>query len=512
MKIQLLSLAFGLLSSIGFAQNDITLEDLWINYSYQPDYVRGFNSMNDGLHYTILNNKAIEKMDYATQKKVGEMASFEDLGIQYSSYHFNANESQILLTSERKSIYRHSYEANFYVYDLANKQLEELAEGKQMLATFSPNSQHIAYVFENNLYIKDQNTKTIAQITTDGKKNEIINGAPDWVYEEEFGFNKAFEWNADGSKLAYYKFDESEVEVFGMDMFQQHLYPQSYRFKYPKAGEKNATVELWIYDLETNRSTKIEQNIDTEFYIPRLKWTKNPAVLSFQRLNRHQNQLDFILYDCETKTSRTLFVETDEAYVDIHDDLTFLDNGKHLIWSSEKSGFKHIYLVDLKSSKEKQITSGNWEVTQFYGYNEGDKKLYFQSNEHSPLQRSIYSIGLNGKGKKELTKAKGTHRAQFSSSFDYFVDTYSSANTPNVVSIRTKTGKEIKVLAKSDRLNAKLDKLNLKPKEFISFETETGTNLNGYLIKPKDFDANKTYPVFMYLYGGPGSQQVLDSW
>lgn len=496
---------------------EITLEDIWKTGKYRQDYVWGINSMNDGKHYSILNytqdGVEIERYDYKTQTQTETILKSSDINnLKFSSYAFNADETELILPVNTEAIYRHSSKSDYYVYDRASKHVEKLAEGKQQLATFSPNSDNIAYVYENNLYIKNQDSKKITQVTTDGKYNEVINGAPDWVYEEEFGFAKAFDWNADGTKVAYYKFDEKDVPVFSMDMFQQGLYPSQYSFKYPKAGEKNAEVEIWIYDLKTGKNIEAPVSVDEEFYIPRIQWTKDANVLSVQRLNRHQNKLDFILVDANANTSKTIFTETDEAYVEVYDDLRFLDDNTHFIWTSEKEGYKHIYLYNLNGEEIRQITKGEWEVSSFYGYNQKTKTLYYQSSENSPLQRSVYSIDIKGRKKKELTEKQGTNNASFSKTFDYFINTYSNANTPNYITLQNRYGKVLNVLKDSKTLNTTLANLNLAPKEFVDFKTKDGTTLNGYLIKPKDFDPNKKYPVFMYLYGGPGSQQVLDSW
>lgn len=505
-------------SAASFAQNtEITLEDIWKTGKYRQDYVWGINSMNDGNHYSILENtkkgSEIVVFDYKTQSKTNTILTSAEIdGLRFSSYSFNEDESQVILPVNTEAIYRHSSKSDYYVYDLKTKSNNKLAEGKQQLATFSPDSKNIAYVFENNLFIKNQESNKITQVTNDGKYNEIINGAPDWVYEEEFGFSRAFDWNADGTKIAYYKFNETEVPVFSMDMFQNGLYPSQYAFKYPKAGEKNATVEIWIYDINSEDTFKAPIETEDEFYIPRIKWTKDANTLSVQRLNRHQNKLDFILVDAYSHKAKTIFTETDKAYVEVYDDLRFLDDKKHFIWTSEKDGYKHIYLYNLEGKEVRQITKGNWEVSSFYGYNQKTKTLYYQSSENSPLQRSVYSIDVKGKRKKDLTPKKGTNNASFSNTFDYFINTYSNANTPNYITLNNNKGETLKVLKDSKTLNTTLDELNLAPKEFVDFTTKDGTKLNGYLVKPKDFDPNKKYPVFMYLYGGPGSQQVLDSW
>lgn len=496
----------------------ITLQDMWKSRKFSADMVYGINSMNDGEHYTSLEygkggTTSIVKYNYKSGK--GEtMLSSENLSDinRFGSYQFSDDESKVLLSTETEAIYRHSTRSKFYVYDFKKEVLRLLSTGKQRLATFSPDGSKVAFVRENNMFIKDLETGKETQITKDGKRNAIINGATDWVYEEEFAFDKGFAWSADGQKIAYYRFDESAVPEFSMDVFKGGLYPNQEVFKYPKAGEANATVGIFIYNLSNSNTAEAKVATNDEFYIPRIKWTKDPNVLSVQRLNRHQNKLDFILVNGNDGSSNVIFSETDAAYVDVTDDLTFLKNGKNFIWTSEKSGFNHVYLYNMKGKEVRQLTKGNWDVTSVYGIDEANGLLYYQSAEESPLRRSVYSVDLKGRNKKRLSQFEGTNNAYFSANFSLFINQYSNANTPYQFTLNLNNGKMVRELVTNEKLKETMSGLNMSPKEFFSFETSEGVSLNGWMIKPANFDASKKYPVFMTLYGGPGSQQVTDSW
>lgn len=380
-----------------------------------------------------------------------------------------------------------------------------------MYADFSPSGNKVAYVNANNLFVKDLSSGAITKITSDGELNRIINGATDWVYEEEFGLVQAFFWSPDGKQIAFYKFDESEVKEFSMDMFKNELYPSQYEFKYPKAGEDNSKLSIHLYNLEKNETSVISLNKDYE-YLPRMNWTKSSEILYVLGMNRHQNELDFILYNTSNKTSEVLFSENDKYYIDIHDNTTFTDNGKSLIWSSEKSAFNHLYLVNLEDGSMQQITSGDWEVTKYHGMNSNGNKVFYTSNEEGVINRSLYSIDLDGSNKIKLSSGIGTHSSKFSNGMKYYSNTYSTADTPPYISLHNYTGEEIRVLENNSQLTNKMKEFDLTNKEFFSFTTSEDVSLNGWMIKPSDFDENKEYPVFMFLYGGPGSQQVLNSW
>jgi dipeptidyl-peptidase-4 len=472
--------------------------------------------MNDGIHYTSLNRGDssiyITKYSYETGDSIGLIVDNNNIGnIVFNSYNFSGNEEKILLPTETESIYRYSSQSAYYVYDRNSMTIEALSHGKQRLAQFSADAKKVAFVRENNIFIKDLITNTEKQVTIDGEINKIINGATDWVYEEEFAFDNGMQWNINGTKLAFYKFNEEDVPEFSMDIFSG-LYPKQSRFKYPKAGEANSSVEIFIFDLNTNKITKSDIDSQEEFYIPRIKWTKNENILSVQRMNRHQNQLDFLLVDVKDGSSTNIFTETDPAYIDIHDNLTFLDDGSNFIWTSEKSGYNHIYLYNIKGKQVRKLTKGDFDITDFYGVDESNDIVYFASAERSAMQRDIYSIQLNGKRKKVLSNKSGTNSGTFSSNFKFFINQHSDANSPYFYSLYNSKGKEIRTLKNNLELKNTLSEFSLTKKEFFDFKTSEGTLLNGWMMKPKDFDETKKYPVFMFLYGGPGSQQVTDAW
>ena len=517
LKSTLSSLTILFLAQHVFAQEKmIQLEDIWASRTFSPEWVWGINSMNDGVHYSSLNygdkNVYITEYSYETGDSISTIVDSKDLeGISFSDYSFSEDEKKVLLPTETESIYRYSSRSNYYIYDRETKTVQELSEGKQRLAQFSPDASKVAFVKQNNIFIKDISNKTELQVTFDGEINKIINGATDWVYEEEFAFDNGMQWNTSGNKIAYYRFNEEKVPEFSMDLFTD-LYPSQSQFKYPKAGETNSTVELFIYDLNSKKTTKANINVEEEFYIPRIKWTLDENVLSVQRMNRHQNQLDFILVDAKDSSSQTIFTENDAAYIDVTDNLTFLNDGKYFIWTSEKSGYNHIYLYNLKGKQVRQITKGNYDVTDFYGIDESNNTVYFASSERSPMPRDIYAVQLNGKNKKTLTNKIGTNSATFSTNYKYFINQYSNANSPYYFSLFDAKGNEVRMLKDNSNLNNSLAEYPFSQKEFFNFKTSESIDLNGWMMKPYNFDETKQYPVFMYLYGGPGSQQVTDSW
>lgn len=501
------------------AQKQITLEDIWSKYVFRSKPVLGLMSMKDGEHYTVQEGDDINQYSYSDQNKVKTIFSLKDAGTTYpvksiDEYEFSENETKILFNTEAEPIYRHSFKASYYVWDIAKKTLISVStSGKQQLATFSKDGNMVAFMRENNLYIKDLQKDKEIQVTTDGKVNFIINGAPDWVYEEEFSFSKAFEWSPDGKKLAFYKFDESQVKEYDIINYGS-LYPENYRYKYPKAGEKNSDVSIHVFDVATSLTKQIEIGQEKDQYIPRIKWTKDPNVLSFIRLNRLQNKFELLLADANSGKSHTILTETDKFYVEIPDKdfIYFTDDKKDFLITSEKDGFTHIYLYGINGTLKKQITKGSFEVKEFMGYDEKKKVVYFSSNEQSPLRKDVYSIGTNGENKKRLTQKEGSNNADFSATFKYFTNNYSNADTPPYITINDANGKEIRLLEGNSSLKEKLKDYGFAKKEFIKFKTSEGDELNAWIIKPVNFDASKKYPVFMYLYGGPGSQEVKDEW
>ncbi len=517
MKIRMICIAIALSISLSsWAQKKaVSIDDLWKNYSFYPEYVRGLKSMKGGDYYTQIdknkNGSKLNKYSYRTGKLISTIADSEKLEIPITNYSFSEDEKKVLFACETESIYRYSSRSIYYVYDVNNGSLNKLLDQKVMYATFSPDGSQVAYVKDNNLFLMNLENMQEIQITNDGINNEIINGASDWAYEEEFGLVNAFFWSPDGNKIAFYRFDEREVKKFSMDMFQGELYPTQYEFRYPKAGEENSKISIHLFDTKTKKTQEIAVLEDFE-YLPRLGWTKDPNSLYLLRMNRHQNHLDFLLIDATTTESRVLFTETDSYYIDIHDNTTFLNDGKHFIWTSEKSGFNHLYKVRLDDGSMQQITTGNWEVTNYHGMQADSDKIYYTSTEDGPINRSVYSINKDGKDKQKLTKKIGTNSVNFSQGMKYFINTYSTANEPPFFSLHNANGKQIRILEDNKKLSEKMNQYALSKKEFFSFITSEDVSLNGWMIKPADFDSDKQYPVFMFLYGGPGSQQVLNSW
>ncbi|MEM6718558.1 MAG: S9 family peptidase [Bacteroidota bacterium] len=496
-------------------EKEITLEEIWTG-AFRTSGMDVLHSMNNGQQYTVFNRRAgtVDKYDYKTLEKVETILKASDLPEvgRFSSYEFSADESKLILATKVEPVFRRSRLGVYYVYDIASKQVVRVANRKIQEPTFSPDASKVAYVFENNIYVKDLTSGETTQITTDGVQNKIINGVTDWVYEEEFSFVRAFQWNAASDHIAFIRFDETDVPEFSMDVYGGELYPQQHEFKYPKAGEKNAEVSLHLYSLKTNKTTDINLGNYTDFYIPRIKWTNDPVVLSVQVINRHQNELDLIMYNAADNKSTVVLKETDKAYVDITDNLTFLEDNS-FIWTSEKDGFNHIYHYKKDGTLINQVTKGPWEVTNYYGYDEKSDRVFYQSVENGSINRDIYSIKINGKKKKRLSTKDGTNSAKFSANFTYYINTFSSATTPPEYSLHlAKNGDLEKEIKNNNSVKSKLASYTMSPKEFFTLTTAKGHELNAWMVKPANFDASKKYPVFMYQYSGPGSQQVANRW
>ncbi|MGZ4093416.1 MAG: S9 family peptidase, partial [Bacteroidia bacterium] len=359
--------------------------------------------------------------------------------------------------------------------------------------------------------IKDLDNGSETQITTDGENNKIKNGWSDWVYEEEFSKAESFFWNSNGTKIAYIRYDESKVKEFEMAIYNG-LYPEQYKFKYPKAGEDNSIVSVHIYDLASKKTVTVDIGKETNIYIPRITWTGDANILSVQRMNRLQNKLELLFADAINGTTKVILTEEAKTYIDITDDLTFLKGNKGFIWSSEKDGFNHLYQYDFTGKLVNQITKGNWDLMEFKGYDEATKTLYYVSTEVSPTDRDLYAVSLDGKSKRKLSTQKGTTDAEFSKSFKYYVSSYSNANTPTVYELHSADGKLIKVLEDNKELVAKLSEYDIAKKEFFTFKTSEGVELNGWMMKPVNFDATKKYPVFQFAYGGPGANECNNQW
>lgn len=506
----------------------LTLEDFAKNNTFKSSTVSGVNSMNDGIHFSSLKNgNSIIKYSYKTGEEVEVIFSLSQVDdcpvMSFSAYTFSSDEQRILLETNKEYIYRRSYTANYYVWDKYTKTLYEVSEyGPQQAATFSPDGERVAFVRENNLYIKTIRFNTELQVTFDGAKNHIINGLPDWVYEEEFEYNKAYAWSPDSKKLAYVKFNETEVPEFSMPIYkglspsknEYALYPGSYSFKYPKAGEKNATVSVHLFDIKTRTTIIADTGDETDIYIPRIKWVPTGNDLAIVKMNRWQNQLNILYANPFTGATRTIFTEKNRRFIDesFLDFFTYLDDNEHFIIISERDGWAHLYLYKNAGFFEKQLTVGKYDVTDFYGYDSTKKRLYYQAAKKSPLQREVYALRLDGKKDEMLTIKKGTNKAIFSKGFKYFLNYYSSSSTPPVITVNENDGKTIRTIEQNKELNEQLASYVLPTHEFFFFTLPGGTDLNGYLLKPSNFNPTLKYPVIMTQYSGPNSQEVSDSW
>ena len=496
---------------------EITLDAIW-NGTFRTEGMQSLHAMNNGKQYAVLNHEngssTIEVYDYKTLSKVETILSSSQLeGIAgFSDYTFSKDERKIVLATEVESIFRRSTLGVFYVYDIKDKTLVKISDDKIQEPTLAPDGTKVAYGFNNNLFVKDFDTNQITQITFDGQKNQIINGITDWVYEEEFAFVRAFEWNSDGTHIAFIRFDETKVPEFSMDMYGNGLYPDQSVFKYPKAGEANAIVSLHIFDLKLKKVNDVKVSKPyADFYIPRIKWTNDANVLSAQYTNRHQNELDLWMVNANDMTSVLVLAEKDKAYIDVTDNLTFLKDNS-FIWTSEMDGYNHIYHYSKAGKLINQVTKGPWEVTDYYGFDEKNNSVFYQSVENGSINRDVYAIRINGTNKNRLTQNEGTNSADFSADFTYFINSYSSATTAPEYSLHTaKDGKLVTGIKNNIEVKKDLEAYNLPSKEFSTISVN-GNELNMWMIKPADFDESKTYPLFMFQYSGPGSQSVKNTW
>ena len=504
-------------------KKNLELSDVFERPVFQMKGVRGMNPMRDGDTYGTIEKGEFNIYNYKTGKMVKTMFRFNELipegettPIRAFNYTLSDDESKVLFLTNINYIYRHSFTAYYYVYDLNTKSLKPLSEnGNQRLATFSPDATKVAFMRDNNLFIKDLNTGDEKQFTFDGLYNHIINGAPDWVYEEEFSFSQGFLWSPDSKKIAFYKFDESNVKEFRMEEFEG-LYPEWYSFKYPKAGEDNSIVEVYVYNLEDESVVKMDTGEETDIYLPRIKWTNDANVLAIQRLNRHQNHLEILAANAKTGETTVFYDEENPYYIDITDDWTFLQDGKSFLMTSEKSGYNHIYMCNLDGTEGKALTSGEWDVTSIYGFD--GKEIYFQAAKNSPTERQIYAVNLKGKV-REIIGIEGTNNANFSTNYKYFININSSVTRPNQYTLFNNKGKVIRILEDNHELLEKLNEYNLSEKQLIKIHDEAfvmpngeTVDIDGWQILPTDFDPAKQYPVLIYVYGGPGHQTVLNKW
>ena len=487
---------------------EITLNKIHSGY-YRTEYIYGINSMNDGEHYTVLEKDGIVKYSYKTGKKIETI-----LEAKIQDYTFSHDESKVLVLNEQQPIYRHSFLGKYHVVNLSkNGKITALNNGNWVQEPkFSPDGRFVAFISGNNLYYQDLSSEKITQITFDGEKNKIINGLADWVYEEEFGHADMYQWAKNSESLVFVKFDESQVKEMNMQVFNGNLYPQDFRFKYPKAGEENSKVSVYAYDLNLNKSTQINlANFET-YYIPQVFQTAQPNEIAIATSNRHQNKLEIIKINTKNYSATKILTETDAAWIETDNlSLEFLEDNSFL-WASERDGFRHFYWYTPDGKLKKQITKGNWEITDYYGFNPKNSEILVQTTEKGSTNRVVSKINIKTGKKQIVSESNGTNNADFSKSFQYFINTHSSAEQPNTYTLRDFNGKTLRELQNNNSALKKLQSDGFVAKEFLQIPNKNGDQMNAWMIKPKDFSPNKKYPVLMFQYSGPGSQQVNNAW
>jgi dipeptidyl-peptidase-4 len=500
----------------------LTLDEIWGKYLFSAKSAQGFNVLKDGINYVDLEETpegvyALNKYELKTQKKLSQLVHANDVKfngrfLDIKSYELSPNEDKLLLYENMEHVYRRSPRANYYVYDIATKKVTQLnASSKQLFPRFSPDGKKVAYVINNNLYIKQLDSGAEVVVTTDGKQNAIKNGWGDWVYEEEFSKADYFDWSPDSRYLAYIRFDESRVKEFTMDIYKSELYPEKYTFKYPKAGEDNSIVSVHIYDEVSKSTSMADIGTETDIYIPRIQFTNDPKTLCIQRLNRLQNKLEFLFTDASTGKGKVVYTDEAKTYIDITDDLIFVAN-KGFIVSSERDEYNHLYYYDLNGKLINQITKGEWDVMEFKGFDEATGTLYYVSTENGAINRDVYSIKLTGKDKKRLSNRNGQSNFEFTTGYKYYISSFSDANTPPLHELYSIDGKLVKVLEDNMELRNRMKNYSLTTKKFFKFKHPEGFELNGWMMKPVNFDSTKKYPVYMYAYGGPGGNECNNGW
>lgn len=501
------------------AQEQITVEDFTEKGTFYQETIYSLNWMNDGRYYTALEENQIKRYNVTTGEADSVIVDGNILGLTLHDYSFSSDEKRILLYTEMQYIYRRSYTADYYVLTFKGRELKKLSpNGRQSYATFSPDNSMVAFVRDNNLYYTKLVNMSEYAVTTDGQFGKIINGSSDWVYEEELELTKAFDWSSDSKKLAYYRFDESRVKEYNMQVWAEGvLYPLDYRYKYPKAGEDNAVVEIKIYHLETNSTVDVDLGDDKDFYISKMQWTQDPSLLSIVKLNRLQNKLDIFHVNDKLGTLIPIYSDKSKTYLDINfaHELIYLKSGTHFLYSTERHGYKHYYRHRMDGQLENPVTSGGWDALEMVALDQSSKTavLYYISNEGSPLEEHLYKVDVKGKGKVKLSTKPGMNRADISKDFKYYIGFNHSANVPQEVNlINNKNNTVIKTLKDNALLAETVSKYSLASKQFFQLEAADKKLLNAYMLQPAKMDSSKQYPLLVFQYSGPGSQNVNNAW
>lgn len=480
---------------------------------------RGMRSMSDGLHYTMMDtqHKAILRYSFATGKLIDTLFSVDrarDCEFQkFDDYRLEPKGHHILLITDQEQIYRRSHKGNAYHYDVRRNRVEPLSEtkGKVMIPTFSPDGRMVAFVRDGNIFIKKFEFDTEVQVTNDAERNKVMNGITDWVYEEEFETTRLLSWSEDSGYLAFVRTDETQVQEYSMPMYGTSQYPTSYTYKYPKAGTPNSRVSLHIYNVVDRSRKEVNFRDGAPYYIPRIEFVGREGQLAVFTLNRQQNHLRLFYVQNKTLLPKLILEDKSKTYVDSHNVTwsRFIPSG--FIYPSERDGFRHLYHYSDKGVLLRQVTSGHYDVTNFYGA-DASGNLYYQAADESPMRRSIYRIDPKGK-RTALHPGQGSNQAIFSDSFAYYISTFNNTTTPTVTAVyATGNLKPLRVLEDNQKLQQRLEEYRVAPKEFITLTGAEGQAMNAWIVKPHDFSPTRRYPVLMIQYSGPDSQQVLDQY
>ncbi|MFA6056882.1 MAG: S9 family peptidase [Taibaiella sp.] len=510
-------LLFSTVLTFAQGRKQISLEDIWQNGTFAAKNVPGFNALKDGKHYTQLDESGDEQQiniyDLASGKKSKTLLTkktSDEIG-EIGEYSLSNDEQKIMLLTNPEPIYRRSILHKVWILDLKTGSRQLLDNEPVLHATFNPQGTKVAFVRDNNLYIKDLSTGNLTAVTHDGEHNKIINGNCDWVYEEEWEFTRAYDWSPDGNYLAWYRFDESGVKEYTIPFYEEtNSYPRLYTYKYPKAGEANSVVTIHIFDVKNGNIALAQTGPEKDQYIPRIKWAGNTSKLCVYRMNRLQNKLELLLTDAATGNAEIIYSEENPYYIEINDNLTFLPDGTSFVLTSERDGFNHLYKWNFINKELTQLTHGGWDVDQMVGVDQANKCVYYTAGVTTPLERKLYKVDWNGKETKCLTPADGTHEVTPCAGFRYFLDKYSRMNMVPVYTLISNDGKKIKVLEDNKALKQTMSSYALGVISTLQIPNGNGDMLNAWMIKPADFDPSKKYPVLLYQYSGPGSQEVED--
>ena len=508
------------------ADNKITLKDV-TGKTFTPKYITGVDPIKGTDRYASISNDGRQIIEYAFKtgnqtRVLFDIANTHGESIkQLDGYTLSPDGKRMLIQTNTHKIYRRSFTADYYIYTIQSRKLEKLSTGgPQQIPTWSPDGNQIAFVRDNNIFlVKLLYDNAESQITKDGKFNEIINGVPDWVYEEEFSTNRSLCFTADSRMLCWIKYDERKVKEYSLQLFMgshptmkaNEVYPGTYTYKYPKAGEDNSIVSVWSYEIQTHKTNRLQVPLEGDGYIPRIKSTNDANRIIVFTMNRHQDVLNLYAVNPRTTLSQLLIKEQGDKYVKEEAMEGIAIGQNSILLPSDRDGYMHLYLYNMNGSLIRKIGDGNYDITSIYGYDETTGDVYYQASGINSHDRQIFVSHKNGKTER-LTDTNGWNKAIFSGDYKYFLNTWSNYNTPYVFTIRDNKGKVLSTPIDNKELKEKVKTYGFNGRETFSFTTSEGVKLDGWMVKPKDFDTNKKYPVILFQYSGPGSQQVIDAW